>query len=74
MDDADRVQQMEARQLDNALAHHARRPRPSGRATCANVDCDGEIAPLRQQMSAQLCIDCAREEEARSRHVRGGSR
>lgn len=74
MDDADRVSDMDARQLSGALAHHARRPRAAGRATCANLDCAAPIASLRQQIGAQLCIDCANEEEARARHMRGGSR
>lgn len=74
MDDADRVQLMEARQLANALDRHAHRKQSAGRVTCANLDCGAAIAPLRQQIGAQLCIDCARAEEAQAQHMRRGAR
>lgn len=63
VDFIDRAVAAEERQLEDALAHHARRAKPTGRETCENVDCGEPIAPLRQQMGARLCIDCAREEE-----------
>jgi RNA polymerase-binding transcription factor DksA len=63
VDAIDRAVAAEERQLEDALAHHARRAKPAGRETCANLDCEAPIAPMRQEMGAQLCIDCAREEE-----------
>jgi RNA polymerase-binding transcription factor DksA len=66
VDEIDRAVAAEERQLADALAHHARRARPQGRATCENMDCGEAIAPMRQAMGARLCIDCAREDERRA--------
>lgn len=70
VDEVDRLVAMEARQLDNALLYHAQRPQASGRAFCANEDCGEAITAQRQAMGAQLCIACAKAEEARAAHFR----
>lgn len=57
----DVAQQRQQDDIDLALA--ARKPARAGRATCANVQCGEPIAPLRQNMGAQLCIDCQRDAE-----------
>lgn len=63
VDAIDRAVDAEELQLADALAHHARRPKPQGRATCENLDCGEAISQMRQDMGARLCIDCAREDE-----------
>lgn len=70
VDEVDRLVAMEAQQLDNALQYHARRPQAAGRTFCANEDCGKPITAQRQQMGAQLCIACAKAEEARAAHFR----
>lgn len=74
VDDVDRMVSMEERQLENALAHHAQRPQAEGRTLCANEDCGETIAPTRQALGAQLCLDCAKAEEAQAAHFRRWSR
>lgn len=70
VDEVDRIVAMEERQLDNALAHHAQRARLAGRAFCANEDCGEPVAPARQALGAQLCLECAKAEEAQAAHFR----
>lgn len=74
VDDVDRLVAMDERQLADALAHHQRRVVPAGRAFCANEDCGEEISAQRQAMGAQLCITCAKAEEARASHFKAWGR
>lgn len=68
VDDVDRQVAMEERHLENALDRRARRVQTRGRSFCANEDCGEAIAPNRQAMGAQLCIECAKAEEAQAAH------
>lgn len=68
-DAMDKVQQLNIDRVSDALARHADRPRLVGRETCANLDCGEAINAIRQQGGAQLCIDCARAEEAAAVHL-----
>jgi len=61
MDMIDLAQQRQQDEVDHAL--QARAPAPPGRTHCANMDCGEPILPVRQQMGAQLCIDCQRASE-----------
>lgn len=69
-DSMDMVQQLAADNVADALARHGDRSRPAGRTACANLDCGAPISPLRQQHGAQLCLDCAKAEEAAAVHQR----
>jgi hypothetical protein len=67
-DAMDRVQQHAEDLASDALAAHARRPRPVGLTSCENLDCREPIAAARTAMGARLCLDCQREEEGRAAH------
>ena len=69
-DAMDRVQQFADDHVDDSLKRHANRPRPAGRATCANLECADDIAPQRQALGAQVCLACQRAEEGASVHQR----
>lgn len=66
MDTIDEAQRRQQEEIEQALS--ARRPAKAGRECCANQDCGEPIAPFRQQLGAQLCLDCQRaaEREAQS--------
>lgn len=56
MDMIDVAQRRQQEDIEHALEM---RPRAkAGRVTCANLDCDEAILPIRTAMGAQLCIDC----------------
>jgi hypothetical protein len=61
----DVIELAQQRQMDEVAHALVARPVPAqpGRAHCANLDCGEPIAPVRQQMGAQLCIDCQRDAE-----------
>ena len=67
-DAMDHVQQLNADLAADALKRHADRPRPAGRTMCANLDCGEPISDFRRLHGAQLCLECARCEEAASVH------
>lgn len=69
-DTMDAVQAQTDAQLENALHHHANRPRPQGLTHCENLDCGEPISLQRQDMGARLCVTCAKAEEAQSAHFR----
>lgn len=69
-DQMDHLQDAEAARNDDALRHHADRTRPVGRAECANIDCGEPISAQRQQLGAQLCLECQKVEEAQAAHFR----
>lgn len=69
-DAMERVQQFTADHVADSLARHADRERLPGRSTCANLDCGEAISPTRQQLGAQLCMDCLKAEEAAAVHQR----
>lgn len=69
-DQMDHLQEAEAAHNDDALRRHADRTRAVGRAECANLDCDESISLQRQQLGAQLCIECQKAEEAQAAHFR----
>jgi hypothetical protein len=71
MDVIDVAQRRQQEEIDHALA--ARAGKPSGRAHCANLDCGEAITPIRQQMGAQLCIDCQRASELRAQSCARGA-
>lgn len=64
MDIIDRAQALQQADIDHALAN--RRPPKRGLTHCENVDCGEPISEQRQQLGARMCIDCARDEEARA--------
>lgn len=70
-DTIDVAQRRQQEDIDHALA--SRQHSTAGRAFCATLDCGEPITPVRQQMGAQLCIDCqtAYELEARRWAPRG---
>lgn len=67
MDIIDVAQRRQQEAIDHALAARQTQSVP-GRTHCAKAACGEAIVPVRQQMGAQLCIDCQRdaEQEARS--------
>lgn len=69
-DAMDRVQQHALDSAADALARHADRRQPVGRTMCANLDCGEPISDYRRQAGAQLCLECARLEEAAAVHQR----
>lgn len=76
-DEMDRLQEADAAHNDDSMRRHADRVTAPGRATCANMDCEEGISAARQQLGAQLCLDCQKAEEAQSAHFRtwrGGRR
>lgn len=62
----DAVQAQTDAQLENALNHHANRPRPQGLTHCENLDCGEPITQQRQDMGARLCVPCATAEDRKS--------
>lgn len=65
------AQRRQMEDIDHALA--ARPAQAYGRTHCANADCGEPIAPVRQQMGAQLCIDCQRANEQRAQPCARGA-
>lgn len=71
MDVIDVAQRRQQEQIDQAVA--ARKPAPPGRVTCANLACGEPITPVRQQLGAQLCLDCQQRAEREAQQwARGG--
>ena len=70
----DHIQQQAEDVAADALAAHALRPRAAGRATCANLDCGADIAPVRTALGAQLCLDCQSADELRAAHFKAWGR
>jgi RNA polymerase-binding transcription factor DksA len=62
VDTIDVAQRRQQEEIDHALAARVSRTE-NGRTHCANADCGEPIASVRQQMGAQLCIDCQRAVE-----------
>jgi len=52
----DLAQQRQQEDIELALAARAA-PKP-GRTCCANLSCREPIAPARQALGAQLCLEC----------------
>jgi RNA polymerase-binding transcription factor DksA len=73
-DSMDRVQEMTDAHLEDALKHHATRPKAVGLWHCENMDCGEPIVAQRQAMGARLCITCQTAEEAQAAHFRKWSR
>lgn len=69
-DQMDHLQEAEVARNADALRRHADRTKVVGRAECANIDCAEPISAQRQQLGAQLCIDCQKAEEAQAAHFR----
>lgn len=69
-DQMDRLQEAEAAHNDDSLRRHADRKQAVGRAECANLYCGEPIAPARQQLGAQLCLECQKADEAQAAHFR----
>lgn len=69
-DDVERAQDIAQQFIDNSLRDHfaARKQSRSGRATC--IECEEPITPARKALGANLCIDCQRDEDIRSRSGR----
>jgi hypothetical protein len=61
----DRDAEIAEAQLENALLHHAHRPRSIGRRHCENQDCGEPISESRCGMGARLCVPCATADEQR---------
>lgn len=61
MDLTEEASRRQMEEVEHALA--ARPALGTGRSHCGNADCGAPIAPVRQQMGAQLCIDCQRAVE-----------
>lgn len=64
MDIIDHAQRRQQEEIDHALA--SRKPAGQGTTHCTNMDCGEPISETRQRMGARLCIDCARDAEARA--------
>lgn len=64
MDMIDVAQRRQMEDIEHALA--GRQPTGQGRTHCIAEDCGAPIAPVRQAMGAQLCIDCQRDAERRA--------
>lgn len=69
-DAMDHVQQLNADLAADAQKRHADRPLPVGRSMCANLDCGEPISDFRRLDGAQLCLECAKGEEAAAVHQR----
>ncbi|EIL99129.1 hypothetical protein [Rhodanobacter thiooxydans] len=61
MDMIEVAQRRQQEEIEHALA--ARPMQATGRTHCANAECGEPIVQVRQQMGAQLCIDCQRAVE-----------
>lgn len=72
MDIIDQAQARQQQDIDIALA--SRKPRERGPERCRNADCNEPISELRRDMGADLCVDCARDAEARDRLWSGRGR
>jgi RNA polymerase-binding transcription factor DksA len=73
-DAMDAVQSQTDAHLENALQHHANRPRTAGLTHCENLDCREPISEARQAMGARLCVPCGKAEEAQAAHFGAWSR
>ena len=65
-DEIDTSVEIQAAQLDDAIAAHQRAVSAS-RASEFCTECGESISPLRQQLGAHLCIDCQRAYETTQR-------
>ena len=65
-DKIDTSVEIQAAQLDDAIAAH-RRAVSASKACEFCTECGESISPLRQQLGAHLCIDCQHESEAAQR-------
>jgi len=72
-DDVERAQDIAQHFIDSSLRDHfaARKQPRSGRSTC--IECEEPITPTRKALGADLCIDCQRDEDLRSRMGRSSS-
>ena len=61
MDVIDVAQRRQLEEIEQALA--ARPIAQQGRSHCKHKDCGEPISPQRQDLGAQLCIDCQRAAE-----------
>jgi RNA polymerase-binding transcription factor DksA len=68
-DAMDHVQSFNDAHTADALQRHASRPRPEGRAHCANLECGQPIGDARRALGAQLCLPCQHAEEAKTAHL-----
>ncbi|MCD9097064.1 hypothetical protein [Luteimonas fraxinea] len=70
-DAIDHMQDVTERHVENSLTAHARAQasRPPGLTHCEQDDCRTAITPLRREMGARLCIECAQAEESRGAHL-----
>jgi hypothetical protein len=66
----EQLQQFTLDHVADSLARHADRPKLSGRTRCANVECDALISSARQEIGAQLCLDCQQQEEQEAKRGR----
>jgi len=64
MDMIDVAQRRQMEAIEQALA--SRKTAGQGRTHCIAEDCGAPIAPVRQAMGAQLCLDCQRAAEQRA--------
>ena len=69
-DAMDHMQALNDVHVENALQHHANRPKRAGLAECENIECGDDISPDRQAMGARLCVACQTAEEAQGAHFR----
>ena len=67
-DEIDRSVEIQAAQLDDAIAAHQRAVSAS-KASEFCTECGESISSLRQQLGAHLCIDCQHESEAAQRRA-----
>ncbi|THD10092.1 TraR/DksA C4-type zinc finger protein [Metallibacterium scheffleri] len=68
-DEIDTSVEIQAAQLDDAIAAHQRAVSAS-QASEFCTECGEPISPLRQRLGAHLCIDCQHEFEAADRLYR----
>lgn len=68
MDIGDKAQQLQAAEIDRALAEQARKRSSAGVGprVCTEPGCDEPIAPARRAFGAVRCVACQGEHEHRA--------
>lgn len=72
MDDADRAQNLIEASIEEAIERHARGIRPHGVVARTHCEECGDLLAAHRRAYG-LCIDCARDHEARMRTITRGA-
>lgn len=74
MDIIDVAQRRQQEEIEHALsARRSGAPDKPARTHCVRADCGEPISDVRQQMHAQLCIDCQRDAELAAKSCARGA-